>query len=85
VRFYDRQHAILAGIDLHASTLHCASSTRQAPSSATRTCAAAPTLSCCPRPLPDDLILGVECMFAWYWPPTSRPGAVPFLVATPTT
>ncbi len=68
MRFYDRQHRFYAGIDLHARTMHlCVLD-------ATGTIVADVNLPCRPdaflaaiAPFRQDLIVGVECMFAWYW------------------
>jgi transposase len=68
MRFYDRQHRFYAGIDLHARTMHlCVLD-------ATGTVVADVNLPCRPdaflaalAPFRADVIVGVECMFAWYW------------------
>ncbi|SRR6266498_3974764 len=68
MRFYDRQHRFYAGVDLHARTMHlCVLD-------ATGTVVCDVNLPCRPdaflaaiAPFRADLIIGVECMFAWYW------------------
>jgi transposase len=68
MRFYDRQHRFYAGIDLHARTMHlCVLD-------ATGTAVYDKNLPCHPdaflaaiAPFRADVIIGVECMFAWYW------------------
>src|SRR4051812_41243458 len=68
MRFYDRQHRFYAGIDLHARTMHLC----VLDSSGTVVCDV--NLPCRPdaflaaiAPYRSDVIVGVECMFGWYW------------------
>jgi transposase len=68
MRFYTQQHRFYAGVDLHARTLHlCILDTtgtvvldRNLPSNPEAFLKAI-------APFRDDLVVGVECMFAWYW------------------
>ncbi len=68
MRFYDTPHRFYAGIDLHARTLHLCVLDQ------------AGTIVCDKKlpchfesllqaiaPFKDDLVVGVECMFGWYW------------------
>ena len=68
MRFYDQAHRFYAGVDLHARTLHLCIL------DATGTVVFDQNLPCRPdaflaaiAPFRADLIVGVECMFAWYW------------------
>jgi transposase len=68
MRFYTTQHRFYAGIDLHARTLHlCVLAhdgdvvyDRNLPCDFDALLAAL-------APFRDDLVVGVECMFGWYW------------------
>jgi transposase len=69
MRFYKRQHAFYCGVDLHAKTMHiCVVNQtgevlvhRNLPTHPDRFLAAiAPYHK-------QDLVVGVECMFTWYW------------------
>src|SRR2546421_12239611 len=68
MRFYDRQHKYYAGIDLHARTMHLCvldakgnvvfdSNLPCSPDAFLRAIAA----------FRQDVIVGCECMFGWYW------------------
>jgi transposase len=68
MRFYDQQHRFYAGIDLHARTMHLCIL------DATGTVVRDVNLPCRPdaflsavAPFRQDLIVGAECMFGWYW------------------
>src|SRR5262249_42298185 len=68
MRFYSQQHRFYAGIDLHARTLHLCVLDN------TGTVVADKKLPChfesllqALAPFREDLVLGVECMFGWYW------------------
>jgi transposase len=68
MRFYTQQHRFYCGIDLHARTMHLCVLDHQGAVVFDR------NLPCRPdaflhaiAPFRDDLIVGVECMFAWYW------------------
>ena len=68
MRFYERQHRFYAGVDLHTRTMHvCVLD-------ATGTVVYDDNLPTKPEaflaalaPFRDDLIVGCECMFGWYW------------------
>ena len=68
MRFYNQQHRFYAGIDLHARTMHvCVLD-------ATGTVVLDRNLPChfetllqAIAPFRDDIVIGVECMFGWYW------------------
>ena len=68
MRFYDRPHRFYAGIDLHARTMHLCIL------DATGTVVCDTNLATRPdaflaaiAPFRADVVVGVECMFAWYW------------------
>jgi transposase len=68
MRFYNEPHQFYAGIDLHARSLHLCVLDAQGQVRYDR------SLPCQPQPLldalapfRDGLVVGVECMFAWYW------------------
>jgi hypothetical protein len=68
MRFYDRQHRFYAGIDLPSRTMHrCVLDAhgrvvfdRNLP------CRPDPFLAAI-APFRADVIVGVECLFGWYW------------------
>lgn len=68
MRYYTQQHAFYCGIDLHAKTMHvCIVNQageilvhKNLPTRADRFLELI-------RPYREDLVVGVECMFAWYW------------------
>jgi transposase len=68
MRFYNQQHRFYCGIDLHARTMHvCVLD-------AAGTVVYDRNLPChfesllqALTPFRDDLVIGVECMFGWYW------------------
>jgi transposase len=80
MRFSDRQHRDYAGIDLHARTMHlcvldgavvCDVNLPSRPDAFLAAIAA----------FRADVIVGVECMFAWYWlSDLCRKEQIPFLV-----
>jgi transposase len=68
MRLYDRQHKWYAGIDLHARTMHLCVLDCQG------NVVLDVNLPCRPEaflaalaPFRGDVIVGVECMFGWYW------------------
>src|SRR5437660_829122 len=68
MRFYNGQHPFYCGIDLHARSLHLCSLDQAGQVVFDR------NLPCRPEaflravaPFRDGLVVGVECMFAWYW------------------
>ena len=68
MRFYDQSHRFYAGVDLHARTLHLCIL------DANGTVVFDKNLPCRPdaflaavAPFREDLLVGAECMFGWYW------------------
>jgi transposase len=68
MRFYTRQHRFYCGVDLHARTMHVCILDHDGQVVYDR------KLPCQPKaflgavaPFRDGLVVGVECMFAWYW------------------
>ena len=68
MRFYTAQHRFSAGVDLHARSMHLCVLDHTGQVVFDRNLPARPdALLHALAPFRDDLILGVECMFAWYW------------------
>jgi transposase len=68
MRFYTQQHRFYCGIDLHARSMHVCILDQDGNVVFDRNVAARPeTLLRAIAPFRDDVIVGVECMFAWYW------------------
>jgi transposase len=68
MRFYDRQHRFYAGIDLHSRTMHLC----VLDSAGTVVCdvnlpSQPDAFLAALAPFREDVIVGVECMFCWYW------------------
>jgi transposase len=68
MRFYNGQHPFTCGIDLHARTMHLCILDQAGNAVFDR------NLPCRPEaflravtPFRDGLVVGAECMFAWYW------------------
>jgi len=68
MRFYNQQHPFTCGIDLHARTMHVCILDQAGNAVFDR------NLPCRPdaflraiAPFRDGLVVGAECMFAWYW------------------
>jgi transposase len=68
MRFYTQQHRFYCGIDLHARTMHLCILDHDGKTVFDK------NLPCRPEsflravaPFRDNLVVGVECMFAWYW------------------
>ena len=68
MKFYTHQHKHYCGIDLHARQMYVCIQ-----DAAGKVCFSR-NLECTPeaflgavKPFRDDLVVGVECMFAWYW------------------
>jgi transposase len=68
MRFYDRQHRFYAGIDLHARFMHVCvlDATGNVVFDHNLPCDF-PTLLDALAPYREDLVIGAECMFGWYW------------------
>src|SRR5947208_2758513 len=68
MRFYLQPHRFYAGIDLHARTLHLCVLAHDGDVVFDRNLSARPdVLLHALAPFRDGLVVGVECMFAWYW------------------
>ncbi len=68
MRFYEQQHRFYAGIDLHSRTLHLCVLDASGKVVCDQNLPARPdAFLAALAPFRDDLIVGVECMFAWYW------------------
>ena len=80
MRFYSTQHRFYAGIDLHARTMHVCVLGHDGTVVFDRNLPARPdALLRALAPFRDGLVVGVECMFAWYWlADLCRKEAIPF-------
>jgi transposase len=68
MRFYDRQHRFYAGIDLHSRTMHlCVLDAHGSVVCDTNLPCRPDAFLAAIAPFRADVIVGVECMFAWYW------------------
>ena len=68
MRFYSRSQRFYCGIDLHARSLHVCVLDQDGSIVLDRNIAARPeTLLKVIAPFRDDIVIGVECMYAWYW------------------
>jgi transposase len=68
MRFYTQQHRFYCGIDLHARTMHLCILDHAGQVVFDRNLACRPeTLLRAIEPFRDGLVIGAECMFAWYW------------------
>ena len=68
MRFYPQQHRYYCGIDLHARSMHLCVLDQAGEVVFDRNLPARPqSLLRAIAPFRDDRIVGVECMFAWYW------------------
>jgi transposase len=68
MRFYAQQHRFYCGIDLHARSMHLCIVDDAGAVVFDRNLPTRPeSLLRAVAPFRDDLIVGVECMFAWYW------------------
>lgn len=68
MRFYDGQHGFYAGIDLHARRLHlCILDTQGKVVKDVNIAATPDAFRAAIAPFRHDLVVGCECMFAWYW------------------
>lgn len=68
MRFYNQVHPFYCGIDLHARTMHVCVLNHAGAVVFDKNLASHPhTLLDAVAPFRDGLIVGVECMFAWYW------------------
>jgi transposase len=68
MRFYDGQHGFYAGIDLHARSLHlCVLDTTGKVVKDVNIAATSDAFLTAIAAFRHDLVVGCECMFAWYW------------------
>ena len=68
MRFYTKNHNFYCGIDLHAKTMYLCILDRDGQIQLHKDMKSRPDdfLSAI-EPFRDDLVVGVECMFTWYW------------------
>ena len=82
MRFYTGQHRFYCGVDLHARTMHVCVLDHEGNVAFDR------NLPCRPEaflravaPFREGLVVGVECMFAWYWlADLCQKEAIPFVL-----
>jgi transposase len=68
MRFYNGQHRFYCGIDLHARTMHLCVLDHVGEVVFDRNLACRPeSFLRAVAPFRDGLVVGAECMFAWYW------------------
>jgi transposase len=68
MRFYQQRHKFYCGIDLHAKKMFLCVLDEQGSVVLHRNIKTDPdSLRRALQPFRDDLIIGVECMFSWYW------------------
>jgi transposase len=68
MRFYTGQHRFYCGVDLHARTMHVCVLDHAGTVVFDRSLACRPeTFLHALAPFRDGLVVGAECMFAWYW------------------
>ncbi len=68
MRFYQTQHPFYCGIDLHAKSLYVCILAHDGEILVHQKIPARPdTFLRLIRPYREGLVVGVECMFAWYW------------------
>src|SRR6476660_8385009 len=82
MRFYTQPHRFYAGIDLHARTLHLCVLAHDGDVVFDRNLPARPdALLHALTPFREGLVVGVECMFAWYWvADLCREQGIPFVL-----
>lgn len=68
MKFYTKQHNFYCGIDLHARCLYLCILNHNGEIVLHKNIKATPdALLDAIQPYQDDLVIGVECMFTWYW------------------
>ncbi len=68
MRFYDQQHEFYCGIDLHTRKMYLCVLDREGNKRLHRNMRAKPDdFLRAVKPFRDGLVVGVECMFTWYW------------------
>jgi len=82
MRFYDRQHRYYAGIDLHARTMHlCVLDAAGAVVCDVNLPSQPDAFLAALAPFRQDVVVGVECMFCWYWlSDLCQTQRIPFLI-----
>ena len=69
MRFYKQKHQFYCGVDLHAKTMHVCLVNQAGETLVHRNLKTEPELflAAISPYLQQDLVVGVECMFTWYW------------------
>src|SRR4029453_3846085 len=68
MRCYSNPHRFYAGVDLHARTMYTHVLDQKGKTVFEKDLPAEPEVFLdAVRPFRDDLVVGAECMFAWYW------------------
>ena len=68
MRFYDQQHEFYCGVDLHTRKMYLCVLDREGNKRLHRNMRAKPVdFLRAIKPFRDGLVVGVECMFTWYW------------------
>ena len=68
MRFYTHSHPFYCGIDLHARSMHLCVLDQDGNVVLDKNIAARPeTFLKAIAPFRDNVVVGVECMYAWYW------------------
>ena len=68
MRFYNQPHAAYCGVDLHARTMYLHVLDAQGRTTFDKNLPARPDAFLdAVAPFRDGLVVGCECMFAWYW------------------
>ena len=68
MRFYERQHRLYCGIDLHARSMYVCLVDQAGTRLVHQDIAAKPEAFLeIIAPYRDEVVVGVECMFTWYW------------------
>src|SRR5262249_43955016 len=82
MRFYEQQHRFHAGIDLHSRTMHlCVLDSTGAVVADVNLPTHPDAFLGAIAPFREDVVVGVECMFAWYWlADLCAKHSIPFLV-----
>src|SRR5258708_21639106 len=68
MRFYNQQHRFYCGVDLHARTMYLCILNEAGQVVYNKNLAAGPDVFLkAIAPFRDGLVVGVECLFCWYW------------------
>ena len=68
MKFYTKSHSHFCGIDLHARCLYvCILDASGEPCVHKKLSASPEALLKLITPYREDIVIGVECMFSWYW------------------